>query len=90
MQKSEEEKKKNVNDYNGYSLFNDVSNLSLQSWNRCNVMMNITEAHGNVVAEKYANALDEAGRVKVLFMFNYIKVHGWDAVNSEISRENNE
>ena len=75
-----------VNDHKGYSLFNDVRDPSLQAWNRCNVINNIREAHGNSEAISYANALGQSGMNKVYFMFAYIKKHGWDNVSAEISR----
>ena len=88
--KNEGNENVNVNEYKGYSLFNEVENHSLQAWNRCNVICNIQEAHGKVFAEEYAEALTENDRVKVLFMFGYIKEHGWDKVNAEVTRGNNE
>lgn len=81
------EEVKNVNEFKGYSLFRDVTQPTLQAWNRCNVLTTITDTHGKGVAEAYADLLTEADRIKMVFMFGYVKQHGWDKVNAEISRE---
>ena len=85
--KKEENLKRN--DYKGYSLFNEIESSSLQTWNRCNILMNIDEAHGKDVAIGYADALDPKSRMKASIMFKYIEIHGWEKVNAEVNRGNN-
>lgn len=63
------------NDYKGYSLFNDVENATLRTWNRCALAFNI-----NSVGESgdYMDCIDEQGQKQMRAMFQYIKVEGYD------------
>lgn len=57
--------------FNGYSLFNEIRNPILRSYNRANTYMNIKERHGNEVAKKY---LKKFGRNDILGIHSVMAV----------------
>jgi|TARA_R110000868_G_scaffold2827_2_gene19587 hypothetical protein len=73
------------NNYKGYSLFNDVEDASLRTWNRCTVMCNGSVDQGDEFAEEYGECLSEVDRLQVVAMMHYINVKGTEAVRLEIS-----
>lgn len=73
------------NNYKGYSLFNDVEDKALRTWNRCVVMFNIHSDHGEKFSENYANCLSKVEKMQVMAMLQYIKVKGAEAVRNEIN-----
>lgn len=85
MHNREEREKKMENEFNGFSLFNDVEDVFLQSYNRCVIMFNISSLHGDAMAEDYAKSLDDRGRSEMLAMYYYITETGMDEVKRQIN-----
>lgn len=74
------------NNYKGYSLFNDVEDAALRTWNRCVVMCNINSDSGEEFAKNYANHLNKVEQMQMMAMLQYIKVKGAEAVRLEINQ----
>lgn len=75
-----------TNEYKGYPLFNDIKDDKLRNWNRINILYNIKETLGNVVAIRYAQQLDKVSRAALLHMHYYIDKTGYTNVRREIIR----
>lgn len=73
-------------DFLAYPDFSDVTNDRLRAYNRVNVIYNIKETVGNVVAVRYAHQFDRAAKVAILNLHNYIKRTGYSTVRREILR----
>lgn len=78
-----------MNNYKGYSLFNDVERPALQSFNRCTTARNILETHGEEDHKAYLEALGEKGRALVYTMALYIKKNGYENVKRELIKQEN-
>lgn len=74
------------NDYKGYSLFNDVENPALRTWNRSVVLLNINVDRGEEFVKGYIEQLNDIERMQLMAMYQYIAVKGADAVKLEISQ----
>ena len=74
----------NASEYRGYSLFNDVSDAALRTWNRCVVLNNIKADHGDGFVQGYSEHLTNVDRLQVLAMYKYISIKGLDNVKVEI------
>lgn len=74
-----------VNNYKGHSLFNDVKDVALRTFNRCIIMQNLNEDYGEPFAIGYGACLKEPSHKQMLAMFQYIKVKGVDTVRREIT-----
>lgn len=66
------------NSYKGYSLFNDIEDNSLRSWNRCAIAFNLNSMGNKVGMNDYLECLDKTGKVQVMAMIKYIKSIGYD------------
>lgn len=75
-----------INTYKGYSLFNDVEEPALRTWNRCVVMLNINKDHGEDFVKGYAGCMGDVERIQMMTMYQYIAVKGTDAVRLEINQ----
>lgn len=75
-----------INNYKGYSLFNDVEDSALRTWNRCAVMFNINADQGEDIVSGYMSCLNDIERMQALTMYQYIAVKGMDAVRLEINQ----
>ena len=73
------------NNYKGYSLFNDVSNVKLRTWNRCAALFNLNTDIGD--ATGYASQLTQSERAQCMAMLAYIDVKGYEDVKREVMRE---
>jgi hypothetical protein len=74
------------NSYKGYSLFNNVEDPALRTWNRCTVMLNINKDHGSGFVEGYAQCMGKVERMQMMAMYQYIAVKGAEAVRLEINQ----
>lgn len=74
----------NNNTYKGYSLFNDVEDNTLQTWNRAVTMSNINEKFNEKMARGYAEQFSKLDTNKIFVMLQYIKVKGAELVRKEI------
>ena len=81
MQNSDD--KKNVNEFMGFSLFNDVENPKLRAWNRLNVFANIT-AMSPGMAQNYMGKFNKTDMFQINVMFAHIKRVGYETVQKEI------
>lgn len=78
--------KANNNNYKGYSLFNDVEDAALRTWNRCVVMLNINKDLGDTFVKGYGEAMNNVERMQMMAMYQYIAVKGTEAVLAEINQ----
>lgn len=77
----------NKNNYKGYSLFNDVEDVTLRTWNRCVVLFNINSQHKETnFAREYAECLGEIERMQMYAMYQYIAARGAEVVRKEIEQ----
>lgn len=74
------------NNYKGYSLFNDIEDAALRTWNRCVVMCNVNKDNGKDFAEGYGNCLSKVDKMQMMAMLQYIQVKGMEAVRLEINQ----
>jgi len=74
------------NEYKGYSLFNEVEDAALRTWNRCTVMLNVNKDHGSEFVEGYAGCMGDVERMQMMAMYQYIAVKGAEAVRIEIGQ----
>lgn len=65
-----------MNNYKGYSLFNDVESAALKAYNRVVTMFNIVEDMGRAEATKYAKQFSEVEKRLMQSMASDIKQHG--------------
>lgn len=84
LQKNEEQQ---TNDFHGYSMFNDVLNPSIRTWNRVNTIYNIKEQHGSVLSSRYAQKLGKTALVQIYALMLGIKEKGYEEVRREIFRK---
>lgn len=75
--------------YKKYSLFDEVANSTLQTFNRCVTLGNINEDIGYANATKYLGMLEDNEKLKISLMLQYIKEKGIEFVRREISRGDN-
>lgn len=85
-QKLDEQENEKLDEYYGYSLFNDVEDMDVRAYNRCIVIFNIMDAHGMAPAEEYSMKVDAKGQMEMWVMFNCITSRGLDSVKAEMSR----
>ena len=71
-------------EFKGYALFDDVGEPTLRAWNRCNLIQNIREAHGEELAKEYIAQFGKHDQVAITMIF--IKVHqqGYEKTRMEI------
>lgn len=86
LKRDEQEVNKIENEFQGFSTFDEVEDVTLKAFNRCAMMFNILEVHGFELAERYAEAIEEEGRFHMFIMYSYVKECGLDTVKREISR----
>ncbi len=70
----------------GFKMFNEIEDSALRVWNRCALMANINETHGEEAAERYASNMTEHERVQMYAMYRYISVKGYREVQAEVNR----
>ena len=75
-----------VNNYKGYSLFNDVDDSALRTWNRCVVMLNIIKDQGSDFVQGYAENMGDVERMQMMAMYQYMAIKGTEAVRLEINQ----
>ena len=71
------------NNYKGYSLFKDVKDVKLRTWNRCATAFNIN-ASNKGDSEGYLACLDSLCKRQVLAMLKYINTIGYDNARKNI------
>jgi hypothetical protein len=74
-----------MNNFKGASLFNEIKDVKLRTWNRCAIIFNLTSTKGPDAASAYASKLDEASRKQVYGMFDCISKFGYDAVRKQLN-----
>lgn len=72
------------NTYKSHPLFNNVSDVKLQTWNRCAIVFNITADQGPAYAKAYLKQFSEDDQKKIYGMFDCIKKFGYEAVRKQI------
>lgn len=76
----------NINEYRGYSLFNEVEDAALRTWNRCTVLLNLNIDQGEGFVQGYADSLNNVERMQMLAMYQYIAIKGVESVKLEINQ----
>ncbi len=71
-------------EFKGYSLFNDVNNIRLRTWNRCAAFFSIFEDHGKAMAQSYANQLDDVAKKQMTNMLAEIREQGYGTVRQSV------
>ena len=74
------------NNYKGYSLFNEVEDAALRTWNRCVVMLNINKDQGSDFVKGYAESMGDVERMQMMAMYQYIAIKGTEALRLEINQ----
>lgn len=75
------------NDFNGYSLFNDIGDKDIRAWNRANAIYNIKERHGKEVATKYTTRFDKPDQTDIFRIMMEVASDGYANVRRRIFRE---
>ena len=73
-----------LSEHKGNSLFTDVENVKVRTWNRAAVYFNIMGVHGGQAASEYIGDLDEIGRQQVKNLFGVIQKFGFEAVKKSV------
>jgi len=71
--------------YKGYSLFNELEDKALQAWNRTAAMFNIASDISPKESAKYAEQIDEEGRVRMRDTLQLIKKEGYSSVRKSLN-----
>lgn len=72
--------------FNGYSLFNEIRNPILRSYNRANTYMNIKERHGKEVGMKYLKKFDHNGKLGIFSVMSVIARDGFEQTRRNLIR----
>lgn len=72
--------------FNGYSLFNDIRNPILRSYNRANTYMNIKERHGSEVGKKYLKKFDRNNQLGIFSIMRVIHRDGFEQTRRNLIR----
>lgn len=72
--------------YKGHSLFNDVADADVRTWNRCATFLNLLRDFGRVVAQDYIKQLDDISQQYVKKMFARIQEEGYERTKQSIIR----
>lgn len=81
MTEEQVEKEKN---YNGYPLFNLVSNKNLQAWNRAAVMHNMCNDGSPELVKGYVSQLSHRERLACLVVVKSIATIGLDETRNNL------
>ena len=74
--------------YNGYPLFNGLTNTNLQAWNRLAVYFNIISAVGMEEAKSYLQKFNDFDRQRIKGVAERVKQRGYTTVRREVLMEN--
>lgn len=72
------------NSFKGNSLFNDVQDPALRTWNRAAVMFNLTADRGLEVARQYMEKLDDVSKKQVYAMLNVVAAQGYEKTKQKV------
>ena len=75
-----------MKDYKGSSLFNDITNPSLQAWNRLQVANNLVQDGRKEDSENYLKLVSADGQAAMGEMVKLIHAHGIAGVKRAIIR----
>jgi hypothetical protein len=75
--------------FNGYSLFTEVRNPVLRSYNRANTYLNIKDRHGVEVGKRYLKKFDRNGLLGLYSIMSLIAKDGFEQTRRNIMRANN-
>ena len=75
---------KEYKEYKGYSLFNDVENTNLRSWNRAAVMHNMANDGHQGLIQGYISQLDKASTMQCYVVMKLIVDNGLEAAKKDI------
>lgn len=69
-----------------YPTFNDIMNPKLQAYNRLNVIYNIKEHVGGVMATRYAEQFSKKAKAAIMIMHESILTLGYSSVRKQIMK----
>ena len=75
-----------MKEYKGWSLFNDIEDASLRTWNRCAVVYNMKDMK-DVAHETYMEHVGTEGQHQMLAMFKFINSVGYDKARIRVFGE---
>lgn len=73
-----------TNEFKNYSLFNDVQNPLVRTWNRCSVYLNIMVDRDKVTAQGYLAALDDISVAAMRSMLKLIQEQGSENIKKQV------
>lgn len=76
-----------MNEFKGYSTFDEIQNPIVKAWNRLNTIYNMKEQGGNAIALKYAAKFDKFERIQILTLSLAVAKDGYENVRRMIMRE---
>lgn len=72
------------NSFKGNSLFNDVQDPALRTWNRAAVMFNLMADRGIDTAKAYMSKFDEVSRKQVYAMLQLVQAQGYEETKKKV------
>lgn len=73
-----------MDEFVGFSLFNDINNDILQAYNRLQMMKNINKMHGSVLSRKYGANFSKKDIMKMTTIASYIDRYGEEEVKKMV------
>ena len=64
------------NEFNGFSMFDEVENVVLQAYNRSLMVFNIRSLHGQPLAGEYLDQFSDPDKARILALVLHIQKHG--------------
>jgi len=74
-----------MNEFKGYSYFNDIDDQLHRAYNRAQIIYNLSELGRKDIIEGYCEGLSEPERAKLYLMMTYINEKGQEEVSKEIA-----
>ena len=74
------------NDFKGYSLFNEIEDLNLQSWNRAATMFNMCSEGRKDFVRGYIDQLSPNGRRDCYIVLASINANGYEQTKRDFFR----
>ena len=66
------------------SLYSDIANVQIRTWNRCAMVFRAAEEGGAEEAQSYLKRIDDIGRKQVSNMLGAIRDRGYTTIRREV------
>ncbi|MNQ21494.1 hypothetical protein D3C85_346170 [compost metagenome] len=73
------------NNFKGNSLFNEVKDVRLQTWNRCAIVFNLMADRGQEAVTGYVSQFSAEDKQRITNMFALIKQYGYNTIRKQIT-----